>query len=48
MIEIQLPEGIEDRLTALAARKGRTKEYYVQSAIIDLVEDMERPYLQED
>lgn len=48
MIEIELPNGFEDRLAALAAKKGRTKDYYVQSAIIDFVEDMENTCSEED
>lgn len=41
MIEIELPKGLEDRLAALAERKGRTKDYYARKAVIELIEDME-------
>ena len=45
MIAIRLPVGIDDRLTALAKRTGRTKTYYVREAILRFIEDMEDTYI---
>jgi RHH-type rel operon transcriptional repressor/antitoxin RelB len=45
MLAIRLPEEIENRLSVLAARTGRTKTYYARKAILDLIEDMEDTYL---
>jgi RHH-type rel operon transcriptional repressor/antitoxin RelB len=45
MLAIRLPEEIEHRLDALAAKTGRTKTYYARKAILELIEDMEDTYL---
>ena len=45
MLAIRLPEDIENRLTVLAAKTGRTKTYYARKAILNLIEDMEDTYL---
>jgi RHH-type transcriptional regulator, rel operon repressor / antitoxin RelB len=36
-----LPKEIEDRLTALARKTGRTKSYSARQAILDHLEDLE-------
>lgn len=45
MLAIRLPEEIEARLTALAAKTGRTKTYYAKEAILEHMDDMEDKYL---
>ncbi|MHB1462215.1 MAG: type II toxin-antitoxin system RelB family antitoxin [Armatimonadota bacterium] len=45
MIAIRLPAEIDDRLTALAKRTGRTKTYYAREAILRLIDDMEDTYI---
>jgi RHH-type transcriptional regulator, rel operon repressor / antitoxin RelB len=41
MLALRLPKDIEDRLTALARKTGRTKSYYARQAIIEHLEDLE-------
>lgn len=45
MLAIRLPQEVENRLAALAAKTGRTKTYYARKAILELIEDMEDTYL---
>lgn len=45
MIAIRLPAEIDERLTALAKRTGRTKTYYAREAILRLIDDMEDAYV---
>ncbi len=45
MLAIRLPEEIEERLKALAARTGRTKTFYAKEAILQHLDDMEDKYL---
>jgi len=45
MIAIRLPEEIDQRLTALAKRTGRTKTFYARQAILKHIEDMEDIYI---
>ncbi|MBL4868335.1 MAG: TraY domain-containing protein [Pseudomonadales bacterium] len=45
MIAIQLPEEIENRLTTLANKTGRTKTFYVREAILEHLDEMEDKYL---
>jgi len=45
MIAIRLPAEIDERLTALAKRTGRTKTYYAREAILRLMDDMEDIYI---
>ncbi|EXJ09141.1 MULTISPECIES: type II toxin-antitoxin system RelB family antitoxin [Nitrincola] len=45
MLAIRLPEDIEARLTALAAKTGRTKTFYAREAILSHLDDMEDAYL---
>jgi len=41
MLEIQLPEEVENIFAKLAEKKGRTPAYFARKAIMELVEDME-------
>ncbi|MDX2478558.1 MAG: TraY domain-containing protein [Gammaproteobacteria bacterium] len=45
MLAIRLPEDIENRLSELAKKTGRTKTFYVKEAILEHLEDMEDKYL---
>jgi len=45
MLAIRLPADIEARLTALAAKTGRTKTFYAKEAILEHLNDMEDKYL---
>jgi RHH-type rel operon transcriptional repressor/antitoxin RelB len=45
MLAIRLPEDIEARLTALAAKTGRTKTFYAKEAILEHIDDLEDKYL---
>lgn len=44
---IRLPAEVEARLTALAARTGRTKTFYAREALLTHLEDLEDRYLGE-
>ena len=45
MLSIRLPEEIEQRLEALAAKTGRTKTFYVKEAILEHLDEMEDKYV---
>lgn len=45
MVSIRLPDEINQRLEALAARTGRSKTFYVKEAIQEHLEDLEDYYL---
>lgn len=45
MLAIRLPEEIEDRLTALATKTGRTKTFYAKEAILEYMDELEDKYL---
>jgi RHH-type transcriptional regulator, rel operon repressor / antitoxin RelB len=45
MLAIRLPEEIENRLAALAAKTGRTKTFYAKEAILEHLDDLEDKYL---
>ncbi len=45
MLAIRLPEDIENRLTELAKKTGRTKTFYTKEAILEHLDDMEDKYL---
>ena len=47
MLAIRLPEDIELRLSALAAKTGRTKTFYAREAILEYLDDLEDLYLAE-
>lgn len=44
MLAIRLPDDIEARLAALAAKTGRTKTFYAKEAILEYMDDMEDKY----
>jgi len=45
MLAIRLPEDIENRLTELASKTGRTKTFYAKEAILEHLDEMEDKYL---
>ena len=45
MLAIRLPPEIEERLTALAERTGRSKTFYAREAILQHLDDLEDYYL---
>lgn len=45
MLEIRLPEDIENRLNDLAAKTGRTKTFHAKEAILKHLDEMEDRYL---
>ena len=45
MLAFRLPPNIEDRLTALAKKTGRTKSFYAREATLCHIEDLEDYYL---
>jgi RHH-type rel operon transcriptional repressor/antitoxin RelB len=47
MLAIRLPENVEQRLSALAQRTGRSKTFYAREAILEHLDDMEDLYLAE-
>ena len=47
MLAIRLPKELEDRLTAMAKKTGRTKTFYAKEAILNYLEDLEDTYIAE-
>jgi RHH-type rel operon transcriptional repressor/antitoxin RelB len=47
MLAIHLSDDIEQRLDALAKATGRSKESYLQEAIVEYLDDLEDFYLAE-
>lgn len=47
MLAIELPDDVEQRLDALAKATGRSKELYLQEAIVEYIGDLEDFYLAE-
>ena len=45
MLALRLPEDIEQRLTVLAKKTGRTKSFYAREAILEHLDDLEDIYL---
>ena len=45
MLAVRLPEDIENRLTELAEKTGRTKTFYVREAILEHLDELEDKYL---
>lgn len=41
MLALRLPKNIEERLTVLAKKTGRTKSFYARQALIEYIEYME-------
>jgi RHH-type transcriptional regulator, rel operon repressor / antitoxin RelB len=48
MLAIRLDADLEARLTAIAARTGRTKTFYAHAAIAEYIDDMEDYALAEE
>lgn len=48
MLSIRLSEEIENRLSSLAAKTGRTKTFYAKEAILEHLDEMEDKYLATD
>ena len=47
MVAVRLTKEIEDRLTSLAEKTGRTKSFYIRRALEEHLEEMEDAYLAE-
>ncbi len=47
MLAIRLPKELEDRLTDMAKKTGRTKTFYAKEAILNYLEDLEDTYIAE-
>jgi len=47
MLTLRLPTEIEQRLTRLAKKTGRTKSYYARQAILEHLDMLEDVYLAE-
>ena len=45
MLAIRLPDEVEARLAALAAKTGRSKTFYAKEAILEHIDDLEDKYL---
>lgn len=45
MLALRLPDEIEQRLTELAAKTGRSKSFYAREAILEHLEELEDAYL---
>jgi len=45
MLAIRLPKEIENRLSSLAEKTGRTKTFYAKKAILEYLDEMEDKYL---
>ena len=44
MLAVRLPQDVEDRLTRLAERTGRTKSFYARQAIERHIDDLEEVF----
>ena len=47
-LALRLPSDIEERLSALSKRTGRTKSFYAREAIVAHLEELEDTYLAEE
>ena len=45
MLALRLPDEIEQRLSDLAAKTGRSKSFYAREAILQHLEELEDAYL---
>ncbi|MCP3668375.1 MAG: TraY domain-containing protein [Gammaproteobacteria bacterium] len=45
MLALRLPDEIEQRLTDLATKTGRSKSFYAREAILEHLEELEDAYL---
>ena len=48
MVAVRLTKEIEDRLTSLAEKTGRTKSFYIRQALEEHLEEMEDACLAEE
>ncbi len=48
MVAVRLTKEIEDRLSSLAEKTGRTKSFYIRQALEEHLEEMEDVYLAEE
>ena len=48
MVAVRLTKEIEDRLSSLAKKTGRTKSFYIRQALEEHLEEMEDVYLAEE
>jgi RHH-type rel operon transcriptional repressor/antitoxin RelB len=48
MLALRLPQEIEQRLTTLAQRTGRTKSFYARQAIEIFLDDLEDRYWEDE
>jgi RHH-type rel operon transcriptional repressor/antitoxin RelB len=48
MIAVRLPKELEERLTTLAQKTGRSKSYHVRQALLQYLEDIEDHYLAQE
>jgi RHH-type rel operon transcriptional repressor/antitoxin RelB len=48
MIAVRLPKELEERLTALAQKTGRSKSHLVRQALLAYLEDLEDRHLAEE
>jgi RHH-type rel operon transcriptional repressor/antitoxin RelB len=48
LIAVRLPKELEERLTALAQKTGRSKSYHVRQALLQYLEDLEDHHLAEE
>ena len=47
MLAIRLPEDIEERLSVLAKKTGRTKTFYAREAILEYLDSLEDIHMAE-
>lgn len=48
MLAIRLDPALEDRLSAIAEKTGRTKTFYARAAIEEYIDDLEDYFLAEE
>jgi RHH-type rel operon transcriptional repressor/antitoxin RelB len=41
MLSVDISKNLEERLEVLASKTGKTKDYYIRKAILELLEDLE-------
>lgn len=44
MFKVQLPQSMDDRITALALRTGKSKSYIIREAILEHLDDLEERF----
>ena len=48
MVAIRLPQELEDRLSNLSLKTGRTKSFYIRQVLEEHLEELEDAYLAEE